>query len=1318
MIHPASEQTAGANQPSADQLVNWLLDYDEYLRCGNLDHAPPNGPAIADATTPAELRTTLEELEEFWPRTGRPATSEEPARIGRFVIERTLGQGGFGIVYLAVDPALGRHVALKVPRLHALADAGLVERFRREARAAAALDHPNIVPVLETGQVASLYFIASSYCPGPNLAQWLKQQSGLVDPRLAAQLIARLADAVHYSHTRGVLHRDIKPGNVLLVPHTEERTDDGLPFTPRLTDFGLAKLVEQTLAEATLNPDAATATQQLLGTPAYMAPEQAGGRSAEPASPACDVYSLGAVLYELLSGRTPFTGPNIADVLHQVVRDDVTPPRRLRHDLPRDLETICLKCPEKDPQRRYFSAQQLADDLQRYLANKPIAARRPTLGYRLAKLARRHRGAVVASLLSLLLLLTAGGWIGYRSFTQRQETTRLVNEAFHEAVLRRGQAEATPDDLLAWSQAIASATRAVSLADAGSVDADLVQTIRRLATQLEADESRARMRNAEAERDHLMLAALDSARMAGFTVRENGFDPAPSCDAYSEAFRDFGIEIETLPLTDAAARIRSSALRVALIESLMTWRSRVRDDTGGQGTLKRAKLLHIARRSATDSPAWHQPLLQAFREKDAALHDDLVALALNGQMSADGMSQLAALLRHDGNVELQLKLLSFAQQQHPDDVWINVRLGLTLFDAGRHDDAIPFCMVAVALRPDTPGVWHNLAEAQRLVNHHDQAVASYRRAIELKPDYAESHFGAGASLNELGRLEEALTAYETATSLRPDFAPALCNMGNVLTNLGRPADAIPVLRRAIDLVGDRSDVDQCRLFSRVNLAHAYAVIGDHRAAISELERVSSVEARHPRDHETYNSYGFSLSHLGRLDEAITQFQKSIECQPDFPLSHYNLGLALRSRGNLEGSTAALRRAIELDPSDPDSHNDLGVNLSKRRDFRAAVAEFQRAIELRPEFAMAYSNLGNCLRQAGDIDGAIAACRRAIELQPDYAQSYNNLGLAFSSVGRHAEAIGALEKAIEVNPNYALAHSNLGDVHNNVRDWKAAVQEYNRSIELDPLRADAHVGRGLALCNLALLHKSHEELDLAADGLRRALELEPAAARSWCILAEIQSRQGLFVDAVASYRKGHELGSHDPLWRAPSASWVAAAERRVELDHRLPNVLNQTDVALTPAEQLEFAQFALIDKRQPAAAARLYQQVLQTPGDLPADQFSTARYNGACAALLTAREADAAGLSDEQRAAWRAQALDWLKAELENGQQLVDAAPEAGGSVAQNLSHWQSVPDLVAIREPDQLGRSPEYEREVWRHFWCDVEELQCVLQGRVANGPL
>jgi serine/threonine protein kinase/tetratricopeptide (TPR) repeat protein len=324
-----------------------------------------------------------------------------PAHLGRFTLVKMLGQGAHGNVYQAIDTLLGREVALKVPRAESLASPELRRRFLREARAVAALSHPNLVTIYEAGASGPIHYIASNLCTGPNLSQWIAQQDQAIAIRVAARLVATLAEAVAYVHSQGVVHRDLKPSNVLLEPLASGspplESTDSLGFTPKLADFGLAKYL---YSEAD-----ATASGDILGTPAYMAPEQASGRVHE-VGPAADIYALGAILYHLLTGRVPFQAATKLETLRQVIDGAITPPKRLRPDLPRDIEAVCLKCMEHEADRRYKTAHELAQDLWHFLDGEPVLARRASTLSRLAKWSRRR--PLVAGLtysLSLVVLV-------------------------------------------------------------------------------------------------------------------------------------------------------------------------------------------------------------------------------------------------------------------------------------------------------------------------------------------------------------------------------------------------------------------------------------------------------------------------------------------------------------------------------------------------------------------------------------------------------------------------------------------------------------------------------------------------------------------------------------------------------------------------------------------------------------------------------------------------------------------------------------------------------------------------------------------------
>ncbi len=387
---------SGASSPE-DRQIELLATYDEALSSGStLEGVLSNHLNDADRRRFEDNQKCLQLLEQLFPRQSVPAALT-PRQFGRFHIVRELGRGGFGIVYLAEDPVLCRQVALKVPRMDVLIDAQLRDRFLREAKAAGQLDHPNLVRVLDAG-CAGLVYIVSDYCPGPTLAQWLKQNRPC-SPRLAAQIVAAVARAAAYIHSQGILHRDIKPGNILLAPTRDRPPASELPFTPRLTDFGLARLMDRDVTQ--------TVSGAILGTPAYMAPEQARGQI-EEIGQASDIYSLGAVLYELCTGQAPFAGQIQADQLRRLVSEDVAAPRSLRPALPRDLEAICLKCLEKRTINRYDSAESLANDLENYLAARSTVARPVSLWVRgTRRIRRRPALSAAVGLAALMLLFTA-----------------------------------------------------------------------------------------------------------------------------------------------------------------------------------------------------------------------------------------------------------------------------------------------------------------------------------------------------------------------------------------------------------------------------------------------------------------------------------------------------------------------------------------------------------------------------------------------------------------------------------------------------------------------------------------------------------------------------------------------------------------------------------------------------------------------------------------------------------------------------------------------------------------------------------------------
>ena len=359
--------------------------------CGETFVAAGSATVDAGAVKP---NTPDAEMEPAWDAVSSPSPASPPAAVpmpvggntvGRFVIRGKLGAGAFGTVYRAYDPQLDRVVALKVPNPGVMADAKRVERFLREAKATANLRHPHIVPVFDAGKDGDTYYIASAFIDGQPLSDTIDER-GTDFPR-AARIVRELAEALAYAHEQGIVHRDVKPANMMLDAHDRVH----------LMDFGLASRQDE---EAKLTNDGA-----VMGTPAYMSPEQAKGQQGE-AQPATDQYAAGVVLYELLTGTVPFSGP-LAVVMHNVIHTAPDLPRKFRTYIPRDLETICLKAMSKTPGGRYANCQELADDLRRWQEGEPITARRMGMLERSARWVKKEPKLSAATAAIALVLLVS-----------------------------------------------------------------------------------------------------------------------------------------------------------------------------------------------------------------------------------------------------------------------------------------------------------------------------------------------------------------------------------------------------------------------------------------------------------------------------------------------------------------------------------------------------------------------------------------------------------------------------------------------------------------------------------------------------------------------------------------------------------------------------------------------------------------------------------------------------------------------------------------------------------------------------------------------
>ncbi len=495
--------------------------------------------ASADGSTGAPADTGQATVDGPRPRRRREAAALP--EVAGYELLGKLGRGAMGVVYRAQQRALKRDVALKMILAGDHATPRDLHRFRTEAEAVARLQHPNIVQIYEVGEADGLPFFSLEYVDGPSLAR--HTAGSPMAPRAAAEMVAILARAMQYAHDRGVVHRDLKPSNVLLTPAGQ----------PKIADFGLAKRLGDESGQ--------THAGSVLGTPSYMPPEQADGRG--DVGPLADVYALGAILYELLTGRAPFRAATLLETLDQVRGREPVPPAQLQPGTPRDLETICLKCLRKDPARRYGGAGALADDLWHFLKGEPISARPVPAWERGWRWCRRNRGvAALAAVVVALLVLALTGSLAFSAVLMREkaateEALRIAGDNLRLA--QKNQAEAEANAARARKNAAAAVDRQyAAVKHLLSMSQETQKKLRRTSAnaQLEPALRPVRAELLESMRQHLLGLAREIGQ-----AEVTSFGTTFAHQAMGDTFRDLGMVAEAMQQYELAEKLARQAAR-------------------------------------------------------------------------------------------------------------------------------------------------------------------------------------------------------------------------------------------------------------------------------------------------------------------------------------------------------------------------------------------------------------------------------------------------------------------------------------------------------------------------------------------------------------------------------------------------------------------------------------------------------------------------------------------------------------------------------------------------------------------------------------
>ncbi len=962
-----------------------------------------------------------------------------PASIGRYRVEAIIGRGGMGVVYAGVDPALQRRVAIKMILADAVSiDPIDVDRFVLEARAAARLRHPAIVGVHEVGEAGGRPFIAMEHVEGESLEALLERAAP--SPRRVAEIVRTVAEGLQHAHDHGILHRDVKPQNILI-----DRAG-----AARLTDFGLARDLDDARS--------LTVTGEALGTPSYMAPEQAAGRS-DQQSAATDVWGLGAVLYRALVGRPPFKAATALQTIQDVLGSDPVAPRQLESNVNVDLETITMRCLEKDPARRYGTARALAADLDRFLAGEAIQARPLGPVERGRRWARRHPARVLVIALGLVVVVGTGAFLLAQGRLARRERTRLAAELIDDARRESDEARARLDDARILADRDSDSRDASDAALAASIDA--AHAAERWRTLAREDPAAARAASeawtavAEiATATELWPVATEAARKVGAV----GLDPAASAsleatvrearDAVARAERASILAVleriradESAPLEEARFELlghRSSeavavladvlgSITVGLREARSSTYLELDTPTALERTGSWGPIAGLARAVETletippherPDPATTASIAEAQRRLRARRRDELTRSGLAD--SPGSARQIIAAAQTDAigrgrrrEARIICELLGYIG---PAEL-ARAETALAEYLAAEEDEtAASYAAIALA-RLESPRF---LAVILIAIGRFGRVTTFTERTVRaLPPDLpetsleaatSEDHSALAAVHHARGHRERASASVSRALALDPRNGEASLIRALALHAEGRHAEADATFERAI-ASSPRSGLPYAER------ARVRVVTGAYRAALHDFDRAIALMTPEVPGYESILAdRGAVKLFLDDVAGAEVDLREAVLLGPGAPRSWFNLGLACQRRGDVGEAIRCFDRAVDLDPgyvsawmSRGDAHAQIGHD-------RKALVDYTRAIEIQPGSGLAWSRRGTTRRVLNDIAGARGDLDRAIEIDPTQAHAWANRGMVRINQGESVAAIADIDRAVTLAPN--------------------------------------------------------------------------------------------------------------------------------------------------------------------------------------------------------------------------------------------------------------------------------------------------------------
>jgi len=1052
---------------------------------------------------------------------------EVPAEstVGEFRVLREIGRGGMGVVYEAEQTPMARRVALKVLYPTVTSSPRAVARFQREARAAGRLHHTNIVPVYSMGEDRGVWFYAMELVPGRPLDQVvedLRRLRGTPRERTTAtpttsgfgtdsgsreyyERIARtfagVAEGLESAHQAGVVHRDIKPSNLILDA-------DG---TLRITDFGLAR-VEGEGATMTLTGD-------VVGTPAYMSPEQAGG-SEGGVDARTDVYSLGATLYEVLTLRPPFRGGSPQEICAKIAREDPVSPLRYDTRIPRDLETVVQKAMERERDRRYRSAGDMARDLRLFAEGAAIHARHIGPLGRAWRRARRHKAmsSMAAGVAALAIVTSVLAVDAARESAARRELRYAqLCVAAQESLARgigsetTGCIEVTAPDL---RQAHAFFARAIDLEPARP-DAYFARSLcagSPIKERLDdLDAARARGLGERAYRlgrsfvFHVFRKSGPRDAEEGAALAVTGLESASDAYLRGQLLLIRGQRRAAIEALGASLRgPRAGGFRF----QAHFLRAQAREGDGELGGA--IEDLEAVREAGDSEPTVRVKIASLWRRsgiRDRA--ESVFAETLSDvrhRNTVEGWQEMAAACRICRESAWAVQVTEEACAAHGDSPALLRERERALAAANRHEEALAVVKMARSLAPGDLGLLEDFGDLLLDDGKPEDALRAFGEALRLDPRSYNALWGRGRALEALGKGDDALAAYRTAVDANPELAMSHNHLGCYLFDHRNDATAAEAaFREAIRI---EPDFDK----AYYNLGTALSSKGELDGASDAYREAIRLNGTFP---EVHNNLGMMLISKSEVEGAIAEFHKAILLRPEYALAHYNLGVAFQEKVDIDAAMGSYRDAIRFGFGRADAHVNLGFLLEREGNLDDALAAYQEAVRIDPRHAKAQNNLGSLLRAKKDLGGASTAFRAAIRLNGTYAEPHNNLGIVLTSEGDIGGAIVEFHEAILLRPEYANAHYNLGVALQKKGNNDLAMIAYRDAIRYGFQGPSAHV-------NLGFLLERKGELDEALAALQEAVQIDPRHAKAQNNLGSLLRAKKDLVRAEAAFRRSVEL----------------------------------------------------------------------------------------------------------------------------------------------------------------------------------------------------